>query len=268
MKSRFLFIALLICSIAFAQSKGTVTGTLTDKEADNTTLPFANAVIKGTSIGVTTDENGKYELSIDPGTYTLVFSFLGYENAEATFTVAAGETITINKTLGSGSYTLQDVVVQAQAISREKETALLLDQKNAAIITQSIGAQELSRKGVSDAAGAVTKVTGVSKQEGSSGIFVRGLGDRYNSTTLNGLPLPSNEPTNKNVALDIFSTDVIQAVGISKTYNPDIYGDVGGANINIVSKEHTGKTKFNVEVGSGLNNNAFNSDFRIADGVE
>ena len=268
MRVTFLAIAFLLCTVALAQNKGTVSGVLTDKEANNATLPFANALIKGTTIATTTDENGKYSLSVVPGDYTIVFSFLGYENAEASFTVAAGETITINKALGSGSYTLQDVVVQAQTISREKETALLLDQKNAVNITQSIGAQELSRKGVSDAAGAVTKVTGISRQEGNSGIFVRGLGDRYNSTTLNGLPLPSNEPTNKNVALDIFSTDVIQAVGVSKTYNTDIYGDVGGANINIVSREHTGKGKFNVEAGSGINNNAFNSNFRIADGVE
>lgn len=267
MKIRFLFILVLISSMTFAQ-KGTVTGTLTDKEANNATLPFANAVIKGTAIGVTTDENGKYAIAVEPGTHTIVFSFLGYENVEESFTIAAGETITIDKALGSGAYTLNDVVVQQQAISREKESALLLDQKNAVMITQSIGAQELSRKGVSDAAAAVTKVTGISKQEGSSGIFVRGLGDRYNSTTLNGLPLPSNEPTNKNVALDIFSTDVIQSVGVSKTYFPDLYGDVGGANINIVSKEHTGKGKLNVEIGSGLNNNAFNSDFRMADGAQ
>ncbi len=267
MKIIHLFIALFVTAMAMAQ-KGTVTGTLTDKDAHNATLPFANAVIKGTGIGTTTDENGKYSLAIDPGTYTLVFSFLGYENAEQQFTIVAGQTTTINQALGSGAYTLNDVVVQAAQANREKETALLLDQKNAVTITQSIGAQELTRKGVSDAASAVTKVTGISRREGSGGIFVRGLGDRYNSTTFNGLPLPSNEPTNKNVALDIFSTDVIQSVGVSKTYNPDIYGDMGGANINIVSKEHTGRGKLNVEIGSGLNNNAFNSDFRIANGIE
>lgn len=268
MKIKAFILTLLISSFAFAQTKGTISGTLTDKESNNAPLPFANAMIKGTNIGTTSDENGKYSFNVAAGTYTIVFSFLGYENAEASVTVVANETVTVDKALGSGNYTLDDVVVKAQAVSREKESALLLDQKNAVTISQSIGAQELSRKGVSDAAAAVTKVTGISRQEGSSGIFVRGLGDRYNSTTLNGLPLPSNEPTNKNVALDIFSTDVIQSVGVSKTYYTDLYGDVGGANINIVSKEHTGKGKLNVEIGSGLNNNAFNSNFRVADGIK
>lgn len=268
MKLRHLLITLLFCSFAMAQNKATVSGVLTDKEANNATLPFANAMIKGTNIGTTTDENGKYTLKVDAGSHTIVFSFLGYENVEQNFTVAAGETVTINKALGSGSYTLNDVTVQAAVKNREKEAALLLDQKNAVEIKQSIGAQEMTRKGVSDAAAAVTKVTGISKQEGSSGIFVRGLGDRYNSTTLNGLPLPSNEPTNKNVALDLFSTDVIQSIGVSKTYYTDMNGDVGGANINIVSKEHTGKGKLNIEIGSGLNNNAFAANFRVADGIE
>ncbi|MGS0526120.1 TonB-dependent receptor plug domain-containing protein [Zobellia nedashkovskayae] len=60
-----------------------------------------------------------------------------------------------------------------------------------------MGSQELARKGVSDAATAVTKVTGISKEEGSGNVYVRGLGDRFNITTLNGLPLPSNNTSKK-----------------------------------------------------------------------
>lgn len=268
MKFNFFFIILIISSIATAQTKGTIYGTITDKEANNETLPFANVMIKGTSTGVTADENGKYSLSVNPGSYILVFRFLGYDNIEAAITIKAGEKINLNKALGSEGYKLQDVVIISKGGSREKESALLLDQKNAVVIKQSIGAQEMSRKGVSDAASAVTKVSGISKQEGSSGIFVRGLGDRYNSTSLNGLPLPSNEPTNKNVALDLFSTDVIQSVGVSKTYYTDIYGDVAGATIDIISKEHSGKGKLNVEFGSSYNGNALSNGFKVADGIQ
>ena len=84
---------------------------------------------------------------------------------------------------GKEVYTLDEVVIQTTT-KRESETALLLDQKKAVEIKQSIGADELSRKGVSDAAGAVAKISGVSKQEGSSNVYVRGLGDRYLNTTL------------------------------------------------------------------------------------
>lgn len=258
----------LLLSVTLFAQKGTINGTLTDKDMNNEPLPFANVVIKGTTNGVSTDDNGKYSLTVEAGTYTVEFSFLGYETQTETVVVEPGKTVTLNKSLGAGSYTLQDVVVQGQ-VNREKESALLMEQQKAVTITQQIGAQELQRKGVSDAASAVTKVTGISRQDGSSGIFVRGLGDRYNSTMLNGLPLPSNEPTNKNVALDIFSTDVIQSVGVSKTYYTDLYGDVGGANIDIKSKEHTGNSKLNIELGSGFNNYAFSSsNFKVADGIK
>jgi TonB-dependent receptor len=267
MKLKFLLIALFTFALGLAQNTGTVTGTTTDKDMAGDVLPFATVAVKGTALSTTTDENGVYTLNVPAGNATIVFAFLGYITEEVAVTIVAGQTQTINKALGSDSVELEDVIIEKQ-ISREKESALLVEQQNAAVITQSIGAQELSRKGVSDAAAAVTKVTGISKTEGNSGIFVRGLGDRYNSTMLNGLPLPSNEPENKNVALDLFSTDIIQSVGISKTYTTNLYGDMGGANVDIMSKEHQGATKFAVEIGSGLNSKAFGSDFKIADGAK
>lgn len=259
MKLKLIITLLFINLIGFAQGKGTITGTLTDKDLNNEPLPFANVMIKGTNIGVTSDEKGNYTLSVAPGTYTVQFSFLGYETIEEKVEVKAGETITINKALGSGSYQLQDVVIQKQ-VSREKETALLLEQKNAVEIKQSIGAQELSRKGVSDVATAVTKTTGITKQEGSGNIFVRGLGDRYNSTTMNGLPIPSNDPEKKNIALDIFSTDIVESVGIDKVYSSKLFGDFAGGNVDIVSKEYKGKGFLKLDIGSKANTNALAED--------
>lgn len=245
--------------MSLAQTKGTVKGILTDKEANNIPLAFANATIKGTSTGVTTDEKGQYSISIVPGDYVLVFSFIGYENVETPIKIKAGETLEINKALGSGGYKLEDVVIQKVA-SKEKETALLLDQKKAVEIKQSIGAQEMSRKGVSDVAGAVVKTTGITKQEGSGNIFVRGLGDRYNSTTMNGLPIPSNDPEKKNINLEIFSTDILEYVGIDKVYSSKLFGDFAGGNVDINTKDYKGKGFFKIDLGSKINTNALNED--------
>ena len=266
MKLKFVLITLFICAISFAQNKGTVSGTLLDKESNNQPLPFANVLIKGTTIGVNTDIDGKYSINLAAGNYTIQFSFVGYENIEMPITVKANETLVINKTLGSGNYTLKDVVVKAKA-SREKETAILLDQKNAVQIKQAIGAEELSRKGISDVAAAVTKISGISKQESSGSVFVRGLGDRYNITTLNGLPLPSNNPSNKNIMLDIFSTDIVESIGISKTFESQNYADFGGAKIDIVSKKMNGKSFVQVGTSIGANTNVLNVDgFYLQDG--
>ena len=267
MKKIFLIAFLSLCNLVFSQSKGTIMGVVTDKEMNGEPLPFANVFIKGTSIGGTTDIDGKYTISVPAGNQTVVFSFVGYQTIEKAVVVKAGETITVNQLLGANEgVELEEVKINA-SVSREKESALLLEQKKAVAIETKIGNQELSRKGVSDVATAVTKTTGVSKQEGSGSVFVRGLGDRYNVTTLNGLPLPSNDPSKKNINLSIFSTDIVEYIGLDKTYSVKNYGDFGGANIDIASKVYKGKGFAEVNLGSALNTIASGkSKFYVADG--
>lgn len=258
MKIKFSFLFLFFTLLSFAQN-GTVNGVVSDKDLKNEPLPFANVTIKGTTFGATTDIDGKYAIEVPEGNHIIVFSFLGYESKEVPLTVKANEKVTVNETIGSGSVTMEDVVVKA-TVSREKEAALLLDQKKATEMKQSIGAQEMSRKGVSDVAAAVTKTTGITKQEGSGNIFVRGLGDRYNSTTMNGLPIPSDDPENKNINLEIFSTDIVEFVSIDKVYNTRLFGDYAGGNVDINSKEYKGNGFIKLEIGTKVNTNAIAED--------
>ena len=255
-----------MCQLTFSQ-KGTIKGTLTDKDMNDEPLPFANVIVKGSNVGTTTDENGKYELSVPVGNQVITFSFLGYETIEVPVTIKQNEVLVLNKSLGAGGgMMLQDVVVET-VVSREQESALLLEQKNAVQIKQAIGAQEMSKKGVSDAEGAVTKVSGISKQQGEKNVFVRGLGDRYNSTTLNGLPLPSENPIYKNISLDFFTSDIINNISVNKVFSSNIYGDVGGANIDIISKDLAGNTGIELGVSSGINSQTYNQkNFLTMDG--
>ena len=251
---KFLLIALFICAISVAQNKGTISGVLTDKETNNEALPFANILIKGTNISTNTDIEGKYSLSVNPGNYTLIFSFIGYESVEKPVTVKANETIIVNQVLSAGGYTLKDVVVKSTSGNREKETALLLDQKNAVVIKQSIGAQEMSRKGVSDVEDGLTKVTGITKVDGR-GLFIRGLEDRYNNLLVNDLQTPSNSPFKKIIPLDLFPTDIVGILNIYKTFNPNISGDFAGATVNIETTQPKNITKLNIGFGYTTNNN-------------
>jgi outer membrane receptor protein involved in Fe transport len=254
MKLKFLFITLLICTLGFSQNKGTITGVLLDKDSNNQSLPFANVLIKGTKIGTNTDVEGKYTITIAPGNYTVQFSFVGYETTEVPVTVAANETVTVNSSLGSGSYKLKDVVVKSSG-GREKETALLLEQKNAVVIKQSIGAQEMSRKGVSDVEEGLTKITGITKV-GSRGLFVRGLEDRYNNLLINDLAAPTNNPFLKIIPLDLFSTDIVGVIEVYKTFSPNIYGDFAGGTFNIqTSKGSKSVTKINIGTSYTVNSN-------------
>ncbi|AXP80950.1 TonB-dependent Receptor Plug Domain protein [Mariniflexile rhizosphaerae] len=267
MKKLTLLLLLFTATISYSQNTGSVVGKLTDKEYNNEPLAFANVLIKGTTKGTTSDFDGLYSIeNLRPGAYTFIFSFVGYETQQIPVTVLANKVTEVNVPMGASAASLSEVVITTTT-KRESETALLLEQKKAVAFKASIGADELSRKGVSDVATAVTKVSGISKQEGSGNIFVRGLGDRYNITTLNGLPLPSNNPSNKNIVLDIFTTDIVEYVGISKTFESQNYADFGGANIDIVSKKFSGSPYVILGVGLGANTNVLKvDDFYLQDG--
>jgi len=263
---KILFVAFVALSqVLIAQNKGTLKGLLTDKETNKEPLPFANVVIKGSTVGATTDFDGKYSIKVPAGTHVVQFSFLGYKTIEKTFTLKADETIVINQLMSAEEGVSLDEIVVKSSTSKEKTSALILEQKKAVSIKTTIGAQELSVKGVSDAEGAVTKTAGVTK--GSKNIVVRGLGDRYNSTTLNGLPLPSDDPEYKNISLDFFDTSIIKNIGINKVFTSKIAGDVGGANVDIVSKELIKKSLLNVGVSAGVNTQTVSKEFLTIDGT-
>ncbi len=246
-----------------AQNKGTLQGVVLDKETNNEPLPFANVFIKGSQSGTTTDLDGVYLFKVDPGTYTVVISFVGYRTIEVpNIIIKADEVTTLeNVTLAAEEgVALKEVNVNAST-KKESVAALLVEQRKATEIKTAIGAEELSAKGISNAAGAVTKIAGVSKQEGSSNVYVRGLGDRYLNTTLNGLSLPSNDINKKNIDLNIFSSDVIENVSISKAYSSKFYGDFAAGNVDISSKEYTGNGFIEVSLNSGFNSNAIGETF-------
>ena len=263
MKNFILITLLAFSCLMNAQDKGTLTGLLTDKETNNEPLPFANVLIKGTTIGTTTDFDGKYSIQVPAGTHTIEFSFLGYKSVEKSFTIKAGETLTISQLMSAEEGVALDDVVIKTTTSKEKESALLLKQKKANVIVESIGAERLTKTGVSNASNATTKISGVTKSEGTGDIYVRGLGDRYLSTTMNGLPIPSDNVDNKNINLSLFPTSIIENVGISKTYATSNYLDQASGNVNVETKGYRRK-EFSVSVSGGSNTNVIGQfgDFR------
>jgi outer membrane receptor protein involved in Fe transport len=250
-----------------AAQKGQLAGKVTDaKNAEE--LMGATIVIDGTITATVTDFSGDYILpNINPGTYTIRCQLISYEPAlTAQVVIKSGETTKLDIKMKPVELDLQEVKVVAKA-NRSNETMLLLEQKNAVVATQSVGAQELTRKGAGDAEAAVTKVSGISKQEGVKNVFVRGLGDRYNATSLNGFPVPSEDPEYKNISLDFFGSDMIQSVGVNKVFSANATGDVVGADINIVSKELTTNSELAFDAKLGANQLAMNQSFLTADGV-
>ncbi len=269
MRQIYLF-SLLFLSVflGYSQDNGSVVGVLSDKEVNNEPLPFATVQLQGTTKGTTTDFDGLYQIeNVEPGSYVLVFSFVGYETLEVPVTVESDKVTTVNAGLSATAAALDEVVITT-TVSRESEVALLLEQKKAVAIQQTIGAEELARKGVSNAAAAIAKISGVSRQSSGAGnVYVRGLGDRYLNTTLNGLSLPSNDIEKKNIDLDLFPSDVIQNVAVSKAYSTRFYGDFAASNIDVIAKDYKGRGFLDIDLGAGINTRAIGKNFMRSEGT-
>jgi len=264
---RFLLVFLFFSSASTFAQHGVLMGTLVDSET-NEPIFGATVSIEETMMGGVTDFDGKFKLTRVPvGTYQITGSYISYKpSTKNSVPVRAGDTIQLTFALQPEAFSLETVSIVTQA-NREAESVLLLDQRNAIAVTQSIGASELSRKGVGDAQMAVSKVSGISKQEGVKNVFVRGLGDRYNATLLNGLPIPSEDPEYKNIALEFFGSDIIQNIRVSKVFSGSNGGDVAGAIIDITSKELIGNQAFDVEASLGVNSETTKVDFLSQDGT-
>lgn len=268
MKKVFYVILSMLSFAASAQTTGSIVGKLLDREMNDEPLPFANILIKGTTKGTTSDFDGLYRVDgLEEGTYTVQYSFLGYETVEiAEVQVIAGQETELNVPLSASQGVTLDEVVVISSAAKDSEIALLLDQKKASVIQEAISAEALSLKGIDDAAAAVSQISGISKQQGSNDVYVRGLGDRYQNTTMNGLSLPSNDVNKKNINLDLFSRSILDNVAVSKAYSAAFYSDFAAGNVNIDSKEYLGDGYFKVSLGSGLNTNAAGIDFVRSEG--
>ena len=150
---------------------------------------------------------------------------------------------------------IEGVIIQGTS-KKSSESNIIGIQKKSVEVIERVGSVQLEKQGVGDVSVAVTKATGSQKQEGSGQIFIRGLGDRNNSTTINGLQVPANDPLYKNIDLSIIKTDMIDFIGLEKVYNPKVWGDMSGANVDIVTKIYTGKPYFKISLGSSVNFNA------------
>ncbi len=267
-----LFTVMLLCVATLAahaqQVAYGVKGVVVDVESYEP-LKGATITIANSQLGTTTNEKGEFYIPLPsnkPAEYLIRASIMGYDGQELKFTLSASDTEFVSFALKNKDAVIEEVVVTRR---REKATelALLEERRKSNLMVESIGTQELSRKGVSDARAALTKMAGVSRQEGAKNVFVRGLGDRYNSSSLNGLPLPSEDPLYKNISLDFFSSDVIQSINVNKTFNSFIGGDVAGANVDIFTKEATGNS-LEIAASAGANSQTIGKDnFQRIDGT-
>ena len=210
-------------------------GILRGKVIDNSTgeeLIGAAILIEGTLKGASTDLDGNYSIEgVDQGTYRIRCTYISYDDKYIEeVEITAGEVTQLNIQLSPVSLGLEEIVVSAKAI-RNTESALLTMQQKSATVLDGISSQQIKRAGDSDAAGALKRVTGINVVDGKY-IFIRGLGDRYTKTLLNGAVIPGLDPNKNTVQMDIFPTNTIENILVYKTA---LWGQIFFSNVLKIS---------------------------------
>lgn len=266
MKTSILTIFIFLLSfLNIAQEKGFLRGNIADGDAGG---PLYGAKIKIKeipSVGALSDFDGNYNLNLAPGIYTVEILSASFTTLEfKAIEIIAGKATVLDAILKPAVNDLVTVVVTATA-RKDSETSILLERKNATIVTDGISAQNIKKNGDSDLSGAIKRVTGVSIKDGKY-VYVRGLGDRYTQTTLNGVIVPGLDPDVNSLQLDIFPTAVLENLQIYKTASPEFYGDFTGGLVNIVTKKFPAKKTTQIGFGLGFTPGMhFNKDFILYD---
>jgi outer membrane receptor protein involved in Fe transport len=229
---------LVVLGPASAQAPGSIRGTIYDLDFD---VPVSGVVvvIAETSQKVESGDGGHFAFGqVRPGRYTVTFSKDGYiRQVKSDVLVQSGQLTDVDVLL-AGEFTemeevvVEDIVEEPVKTETTSEKALLQLRLEAPSLLDSIGSELISRSGASDAAAAVRLVAGVSLADGKSAV-VRGLPDRYVSSQLNGVRLPSSDEDKRAVELDQFPAAVIQNIQVSKTFTPDQQGDASGGAVDV-----------------------------------
>jgi hypothetical protein len=202
-------------------------------ETNAIALPGVPVEVIGTTQVVYTDVDGRYVLQVPPGKHQVKVALEGYQekviNIEATDRAV---TVDVGLTMARFSETVT-VTAAALDLATSSAEAQLVERRQASVITDNVGAQEMKNNGDSDAAAAMTRVTGLSLVDNQY-VFVRGLGERYSNTTLAGSVLPTTEPDKKVVPLDLFPSGLIDSVQVNKSYSPDRSAEFAGGLVQIV----------------------------------
>lgn len=252
--------AILIFGFANAEEKGFIQGKLIDGQFGGPMIGATVTIPALPGVGVTTDFDGNFSLPVAPGTYEVVVSFISYESKTFNVEVKAGEVVTIEAKLEMAAQKVDVVTVSAKA-KQSSEVGSLIAMKNATVVTDGLSAQTFKKVGDSDLGGAIKRVTGVTVQDGKY-VYVRGLGDRYTKSLLNGMVLPGLDPDVNSVQIDIFPTAVLENVNVYKSFSPELNGDFAGGLVNVVTKKFPEEKTTHLSLGfsyvPGMN---FNPDF-------
>jgi outer membrane receptor protein involved in Fe transport len=250
--------ALAAPSIAAGQEagpSGSISGRVVDR-ATGRPVPGAVVIIVAFADSARTNLDGRYRFTgIPPGTYATRAAAIGLQPLQVdSVAVLAGQTTVVDFVLHAVAFEMAGIVVEAEVVERPSTDAALLQiQQAAPAVSDGVSAETIRRAPDSDAADAITRVTGISVQNDKF-VVVRGLPERYSNTLLNGSELPSPEPLRRIVPLDIFPASLLESIVAAKAATPDRPGDFAGGSVEIRTKEFPERFVLQGSAAVGYNN--------------
>ncbi|MEI7594731.1 MAG: carboxypeptidase-like regulatory domain-containing protein [Bacteroidota bacterium] len=246
----FVFLNFIFVTTILAQCE--IRGKVSDNNGE--TLIGVTVFIKtNPPIGVFTDMDGNYSIKLkDTSTPQILnISYIGYNVILDTINCKKGDLIIKNYVLESKSSALKEVVVTAKSRFNNDNQLEVMKRKSSSTM-DFISAETIKKTGDANVGAAIARVTGVSTS--STGIItVRGIGDRYLKTTINGFKIPTLDPFTNNIKLDIFPASLIDNILITKTASPDLPGDWAGAYISVETKDYPDSLSIGLESSFGYN---------------
>ena len=261
MKRFILTFGLFLFMLATQAQNGKIRGTLYDS-ATGETLVGVTVLLIETTAGTASDLDGQFTLDVAPGTFTVQFSYISYQTILVKDVVVQAGKVTVlpDIKMKESSQQLTEVVVSANAI-RVTEAAILIAKQKSATMIDGISMARIKLTGDDNAVEAAKRVTGISVEDGKY-VYVRGLGDRYTKTTLNGVEIPGLDPDKNSLQMDIFPTSLINNILVSKNFSAELPADFTGGLVNIETKDFPEDRLISISAGMSLNPDIhFNDQF-------
>lgn len=233
---------------------GFISGKVNDAQSGEE-LIGANVLIVGTTTGAATDLDGKYIIrNVAPGTYSVRVSLVGYASKVVTDAeVTPGQTLKLDVTLVPESYKFEEVIITAKKVL-SSESALLSERKKIGRIADAVGAEQIKRTPDATSGDALKRVTGVSVVDNKF-VFIRGVSDRYNQTTLDGASVASTESSKRGFSFDLVPSNLLENILVVKSATPDLPGDFTGGLVQINTLDFPDRRVAKATFASSYNNN-------------
>ncbi|WP_442591274.1 TonB-dependent receptor domain-containing protein [Pedobacter sp. AW31-3R] len=237
---------------------GRISGKIVDEKGE--TLPGASVKVLETGTGAQAGADGSYILNLQPGSYTLEFSYVSFAKQRVTgVVVTEGKNTPLDISLKTDTRGLKEVLITS-GYKKASTEGLLVKQKNASEISNGISAEQIARTPDKNIGESLKRISGVSSVDNKF-VLVRGIGERYNSAMLDGVILPSTEVQARNFSFDLIPSNLVDNVVVSKTVTPDMNASFGGGLIQINTKDIPMENFMSFSIGTSINDQTIGRDF-------